>query len=96
LKGPGYTLELACLGWGKKFPSVAPMAVGATLEGCGGDALTYCAASITPSNSHILCRWSNVGWATNIDTQQSTSGYLFHQATLTLHASFPSKVKSNQ
>jgi hypothetical protein len=39
LKGPGYILELACLGWGNKFPSVAPMAVGATLEGCGGHAL---------------------------------------------------------
>jgi hypothetical protein len=38
LKGPGYILELTCLGWGNKFPFAKPMAI-ATLEGYGGDAL---------------------------------------------------------
>jgi hypothetical protein len=52
LKGPGYTLELACLGWGKKFPSVAPMAVGATLEGCDGNALSV--VEITGGVTRIL------------------------------------------
>jgi hypothetical protein len=49
LKGPGYILELTCLGWGNKFPSVAPRAVGATLEGCGGHALTLTGCMSVPS-----------------------------------------------